>query len=185
MSLIEDQRATIEAEIRAARREQAAAEAQRSIYEWSKNNPNLGLEANHQILRSYLEKAGIQITVESLDLAARAVRHQLAERTPEAPEVTLTAAEKIQAENERLRSLSVAELRAEVLVEKKRKLATPEYGGYGSIFVPSFTAQEFLKMSPSQVKDLLHFPGTRHERPAVRAGIDKLLREANLRRTGF
>jgi hypothetical protein len=185
MGLIEHQRATIEAEIKAARREQQAAEAQRAVYLWSKNNPALALEANYQILQSFLAKAGIQVTEESLELASRACKAQLAERITEREAPELTAAEKREAENTRLRSLSVAELRAEVQAGIKRKLATPEYGNYGAEFVPTFTAEEFVRMSPSQVKDLLHYPGTRQERPGVRVGINKLLRDAGRKSTGF
>jgi hypothetical protein len=185
MGLIENQRATIEAEIKAARREQQAAEAQRCLYLWSKKNPTWSCEANFQILSDYLSRAGIQITEDSLDLALRATRNNLAEKvpTPVAPE--LSAAEKREAENKHLRSLSVPELRAEVQENIKRQLATPAYGGHGSTYTPPFTAQQFLRMSPSQVKDLLHFPGTRSERPGVRAGIDKLLREQGFKKRAF
>jgi hypothetical protein len=180
MGLIENQRATIEAEIKAARREQQAAEAQRCLYLWSKKNPTWSCEANFQILQNYLGAAGIQVTEDSLDLALRATRNSLAEKvpTPVAPE--LTAAEKREAENNRLRGLSVAELRAEVQEDIKRKLASPEFGGWGSTYVPNFTAQEFLRMSPSQVKALIFYEGSRQERPGVRAGLDKLLRDAQL-----
>jgi hypothetical protein len=181
MGLIENQRATIEAEIKAARREQQAAEAQRCLYLWSKKNPTWSCEANFQILQNYLGAAGIQVTSDSLDLALRATRNSLAEKTPVPVVPELTAAEKREAENNRLRSLSVAELRAEVQANMRRQLATPEYGGHGSIFTPSFTAEEFKRMSPSQVRDLLKYPGSNQERPGgVRAGIDKLLRDAQL-----
>jgi hypothetical protein len=180
MGLIENQRATIEAEIRAARREQAAAEAQRCLYLWSKKNPTWSCEANFQILGDYLSRAGIQITEDSLDLALRACRNTLAERVFERVLPELTVQEKIKAENDRLRGLSVAELRAEVQGKIKRQLASPEYGGHGSVFVPKFSAEEFKKMSPSSVKEILQYPGSRQERPGVRAGIDKLLRDAQL-----
>jgi hypothetical protein len=175
MGLIEDQRATMNAEIRAARREQAAAEAQRCLYLWSKKNPTWSCEANFQILQNYLGAAGIQVTEDSLDLALRATRNSLAEKvpTPVAPE--LTAQEKIKAENARLQSLSREELRAEVQANMKRQLASPEYGGHGSVFVPKFSAEEFKQMSPSQVKEILQYPGSRQERPGVRAGIDAML----------
>src|SRR6202171_3029589 len=129
MGLIENQRATIEAEIKAARREQRAAEraaeAQHSIFKWAKKNPSWSCEANFQILQGYLANAGILVTEDSLDLAFQACRAagQLAERvpTPVAPE--LTAQEKLTANNERLRGMSVAELRKEVQEDIKRKLA--------------------------------------------------------------
>jgi hypothetical protein len=180
MGLIENQRATIEAEIKAARREQQAAEAQRCLYLWSKKNQKWSCEANFKILQNYLGAAGIQVTEDSLDLALRATRNSLAEKvpTPVAPE--LTAAEKREQENNRIRSLSVPELRAEVQANIKRQLAKPEWGGHGSVFVPKFSAEEFKKMSPSQVKEILQYPGSRQERPGVRAGIDKLLRDAQL-----
>jgi hypothetical protein len=180
MGLIENQRDTIAAEIKAARREQQAAEAQRCLYLWSKKNPNWACEANLQILSGYLSQAGILVTEDSLDLALRATRNNLAERvpTPVAPEPT--AAEKREAENNRLRSMSVAALRAEVQANIKKQLATPEYGGYGSTYIPSFTAEEFKRMSPSQVQKILRYPGSTQERPGVRAGIDKLLRDAQL-----
>jgi hypothetical protein len=175
MGLIEDQRATMNAEIRAARREQAAAEAQRCLYLWSKKNPRWSCDANFQILQNYLGAAGIQVTEDSLDLALRATRNSLAEKvpTPVAPE--LSAAEKREQENTRLRSLSVAELRAEVQASMRRQLATPEYGGHGSTYVPTFTASEFKQMTPSQVTALLRYPGSNQERPGVRAGIDAML----------
>jgi hypothetical protein len=151
-----------------------------NLYLWSRQNPTWSCEANLQILSGYLNQAGILITQDSLDLALRATRNSLAERVP-VPEVPeLTAAEKREAENSRLRSLSVAELRAEVQANIKKQLATPEFGGFGSVYTPPFTAAEFLRMSPSKVKDLLHYPGSNQERPGVRAGIDKLLREAQL-----
>jgi hypothetical protein len=180
MGLIENQRATMHAEIRAVRREQAAAEAQRCLYLWSKKNPTWSCEAKFQILQNYLGAAGIQVTEDSLDLALRATRNNLAEKvpTPVAPE--LTAAEKREAENNRLLGLSVAELRAQVQRETKERLASPEYGGHGSTYVPPFTAEEFKRMSPSQVRDLLKYPGSNQQRPGVREGIDRLLRDAQL-----
>jgi hypothetical protein len=180
MGLIEDQRATMNAEIRAARREQAAAEAQRCLYLWSKKNPTWSCDANFQILQNYLGAAGIQVTEDSLDLALRATRNNLAEKVPTAVAPGLTAQEKIKAENARLQSLSREELRAEVQANMKRQLASPEYGGHGSVFVPKFSAEEFKKMSPSQVKEILQYPGSRQERPGVRVAIDKLLRDAQL-----
>jgi hypothetical protein len=183
--LIESQRQHIEAEIKQARNRQRQAaqsvEAERSKYEWAKQNPTWALEANFEIMENFLANAGILVSEDSLDLALRATRNSLAEKvpTPVAPE--LSAAEKREAENNRLRSLSVAELRAEVQANMRRQLATPEYGGHGSIFTPSFTAEEFKRMSPSQVRDLLKYPGSNQERPGgVRAGIDKLLRDAQL-----
>jgi hypothetical protein len=182
MALIEDLRNQMDAEIRAAqksaRREERAAEAQRTKYLWSKQNPSWACEANLQIISEYLNRAGIEVSSDSLDLALRACRNNLAFRALEAPE--LTAEEKVRAENDRLRGLSVAELRAEVQANVKRQLAKPEWGGHGSVFVPKFSAEEFKKMSPSQVKEILQYPGSRQERPGVRAGIDKLLRDAQL-----
>jgi hypothetical protein len=180
MGLIENQRATIEAEIKAARREQQAAEAQRCVYLWSKQNPNWACEANFQILQNYLGAAGIQVTEDSLDLALRATRNSLAEKVPTPVVPELTAVEKVHAENARLKSMSPAELRTEVQENTRRRLASPEFGGYGSTYVPTFTASEFARMSTSQVQALLFYPGTRHERPGVRAGLDKLLRDAQL-----
>jgi hypothetical protein len=177
--LIEDLRNQMDAEIRAAqqsaRRAEQAAEAERSKYLWSKKHPTFAMEANFNIMETYLANAGILVSEDSLDLALRAVRNNLAERvlTPVVPE--LTAAEKREAENSRLRSLSVPELRAEVQANIKKQLATPEYGGWGSTFTPTFTASEFKRMSPAQVKNLLHYPGTNSERPGVRAGIDAML----------
>jgi hypothetical protein len=184
MSLIEDQQREIKAQIdqarQSARRAEQAAESQRAIYKWSKDNPSWACEANLQIMQSYLANAGIQISEDSLDLAKGACRHQLAERVPTPVLPELTAEEKVRAENARLQSLSREELREEIRSGIKRKLASPEYGGYGSTYVPNFTATEFLKMSTSQVKALLHYPGSNQERPGVRAGIDKLLRDAQL-----
>jgi hypothetical protein len=177
MGIIEDQRQHIEAEIKQARHRQRlaaqAVEAERSKYEWAKQNPGLALDAKFFILENYLANAGIQISVDSLDLASRACKSQLAVRPPEAPE--LTAAEKREAENSRLRSLSVPDLRAEVQANIRRQLATPEYGGYGSTYVPPFTAAEFKRFSPTRVKEILHYPDSNQERPGVRAGIDAML----------
>jgi hypothetical protein len=184
MGLIEDQRQHIEAEVKqarqSARRAEREAEAERSKYFWGKNNPAWNCLANLHLLEGYLANAGIEISNDSLDLAFRACRNTLAERvlTPVVPE--LTAAEKREAENNRLRSLSVSDLRAEVQANIKRKLATPEYGGYGSTYVPPFTASEFARMSPSKVRTILYYEGSNQERPGVRAGIDLLLRNAQL-----
>jgi hypothetical protein len=183
MGLIEDQRQQIETEIKQARNRQRLAEqsveAERSKYKWAKSNPSWACEANFQIMENYLANAGILVSEDSLDLALRACRRTLAERPVEVPE--LTAAEKREAENTRLRSLSVAELRAEVQANIKKQLATPEYGGYGSTsYVPPFTAAEFKRFSPTRVKEIMHYPDSNQERPGVRAGIDKLLREAQL-----
>jgi hypothetical protein len=183
MALIEDLRNQMDAEIRAAqesaRREERAAEAQRAKYLWSKQNPSWACEANLQIISEYLNRAGIEVSSDSLDLALRACRNNLAFRELEAPE--LTAAEKREAENNRLRGLSVAELRAEVQANIKRQLATPEYGGYGRTdYVPPFTAAEFKRFSPTRVKEIMHYPDSNQERPGVRVAIDKLLREAQL-----
>jgi hypothetical protein len=180
MGLIEDQKATMNAEIRAARREQAAAEAQRCLYLWSKKNPTWSCEANFQILQNYLNAAGIRVDEESLDLALRATRNNLAERAPVLVAPELTAAEKREAENNRLRSMSREELRAEVQANIKKQLATPEYGGHGSTFTPSFTAEEFKRMSPTRVKEILQYPGSNQARPGVQAGINKLLQDAQL-----
>jgi hypothetical protein len=182
--LIEDLRNQMDAEIRtarqSARRAEQAAEAERSKYLWSKKNPTFAMEANFNIMETYLANAGILVSEDSLNLALRAVRNNLAERvlTPVVPE--LTAEEKRETENNRLRSMSREELRAEVQANMRRQLATPEYGGHGSTFTPSFTAEEFKRMSPSQVKALIFYEGSRQERPGVRAGLDKLLRDAQL-----
>jgi hypothetical protein len=184
--LIESQRQHIEAEIKqarqSARRAEWEAEAERSKYLWAKKHPSWGIDANLYLMQEYLSQAGIQISEDSLDLAFGALRGtgSLAERPviQEAPE--LTAAEKREAENNRLRGLSVAQLRAEVQANAKKQLASAEYGGYGSTYVPNFTAQEFLRMSPSQVKALIFYEGSRQERPGVRLGLDKLLRDAQL-----
>jgi hypothetical protein len=182
MGLIEDQRLAVETEIKqarqSARRAEQAAESQRAIYEWSKANPSLSCEANIHLLVGYLSEAGILVSKDSLDLAKNACLRNLGVRAPEAPE--LTPEQKIQAENQRLKTLSPQELREEIRSGIKRKLASPEYGGYGSVYTPPFTVAEFLKMSASQVKELLHYPGSNQERPSVRAGIDKLLRDAQL-----
>lgn len=181
-SLIDQQRATIAAEIQtarqSARRAAQSVEAERSKYLWSKKNPTFALDANLFILENYLNAAGILVSEDSLDLAFRACRNQLAERAPEAPEPT--AQERQLAENARLQSLSPDDLRAEIRAGINRKLATPEYGGHGAVYVPDFSAQEFLKFSPTRVKEIMHYPGSNQERPGVRAGIDKLLRDAQL-----
>jgi hypothetical protein len=161
-----------------ARRAEREALAERTKWLWGKDNPSFAIEANFQVMGRYLAQAGIQISDDAYDLAFRACRNQLAERVLEVPEPT--AEEKVRAENDRLRGLSVAELRAEVQGDIKRKLASPEFGGWGSTYVPNFTAQEFLRMSPSQVKALIFYEGRRQERPGVRAGLDKLLRDAQI-----
>jgi len=182
MGIIESQRQHIEAEIKQARHRQRlaeqAAEAERSKYKWAKSNPSWACEANFQIMENYLGTAGILVSEDSLDLALRALRNNLAERvlTPVVPE--LTAEERRIAENDRLKSLTPEELRAEIKANTARKLAHPNFGGYGSVFVPPFTAKEFLQMSPSKVRDLLQYPGSNQERPGVRAAIDKLLQDA-------
>jgi hypothetical protein len=184
--LIEDLRNRMHTEIRSARqsarRAEQAAEAERSKYLWAKKHPSWGIDANLYLMQEYLSQAGIQISEDSLDLAFGALRGtgSLAERPviQEAPEPT--PQERRLAENERLKGLSVAELRAEVQAGIKKKLASPEYGGHGSTYVPNFSAQEFLRMSPRQVKALIFYEGSRQERPGVRAGIDKLLRDAQL-----
>jgi hypothetical protein len=191
MALIEDLRNQMHAEIRtaqqSARRAEREAEAERSKYLWAKKHPSWGIDANLYLMQEYLSQAGIQISEDSLDLAFGALRGtgSLAERPviQEAPE--LTPEQKIQAENQRLKSLSPQELREELRSGIKRKLATPEFGGFGSVYTPPFTAAEFLKMSPSQVKDLLHYPGSNQERFGRREGIDRLLREAGKTRPGF
>src|ERR1700686_5429451 len=105
MGIIEDQRNQMHAEIRAAqqsaRRAEREAESQRAIYKWSKNNTSWSCEANRQLMCEYLAQAGIQVSADSLDLALRALRNNLAERPviQEAPE--LTPEQKIQAENQR------------------------------------------------------------------------------------
>jgi hypothetical protein len=186
MALIEDLRNQMHAEIRtaqqSARRAEGEAEAERSKYLWAKKHPSWGIDANLYLMQEYLSQAGIQISEDSLDLAFGALRGtgSLAERPviQEAPE--LTAAEKREAENNRLRSLSVPELRAEVQANIKKQLATPEYGGHGAVYVAPFTAAEFKQFSPRRVKEIMHYPDSNQERPGVRAGIDKLLREAQL-----
>jgi hypothetical protein len=154
---------------------------------WAKKHPSWGIDANLYLMQEYLSQAGIQISEDALDLAFGALRGtgSLAERPviQEAPE--LTSEQKIQAENQRLKSLSPQELREELRSGIKRKLATPEFGGLNSVYTPPFTATEFLKMSPSQVKDLLHYPGSNQERLGRREGIDRLLREAGKTRPGF
>jgi hypothetical protein len=156
-----------------ARRAERGALAERTKWIWSKQNPSFAIEANFQVMEKYLAEARIQISDDAYDLAFRACRHQLAERVLEVPEPT---AEEIRiARNEKLKSMSKEELKAELREEIKRKLATPEYGGYGSTYVPTFSAGEFLRMSTSQVKALMHYPGTNQERPGVRAGIDAML----------
>src|ERR1700730_355135 len=120
MGLLEDQRQHVESEIKQARHRQRlaeqAAEAERSVFKWAKQNPSWACEANFQILRGYLANAGILVGTDSLDLAFQACRAagQLAERVPERVLPELTAQEKIKAENDRLRSMSREELRAEV-----------------------------------------------------------------------
>jgi hypothetical protein len=177
MGIIEDQQREIKAQVdqarQSARRAEQAAESQRAIYKWSKANPSWSCEANIHLLVEYLANAGILVNEDSLDLARSACKNQLAERVLKAPE--LTAEEKVWAENDRLKAMSPAELRAEVQAGIKKKLASPEYGSWGATYVPTFTAQEFLRMSPSQVKGLLHFPGSRSERPGVRSAIDAML----------
>jgi hypothetical protein len=177
MALIEDLRNQMDAEIRAAqksaRREERAAEAERSKYLWSKKNPSFALQANFQVMERYLAEAGIQVSEDSLDLALRSCLKNLAERPVEAPEPT--AEEKVRAENARLKSLSREELRAEIQTGIKKKLASPNYGGFGSIFVPTFSAEEFLHFSPTRVKEIMHYPDSNQERPGVRAGIDAML----------
>ena len=180
MGIIEDQKQEIREELNRQRRAVREAEAQRNLYLWSKQNPTWACEANLQILSGYLNQAGIQVTEEALDLALRATRNNLAEKVPTPVVPDLTAEEKRTAENERLKSLSREALRAEIKAGIAAKLATPEYGGYGSTYVPPFTAAEFKQFSPTRVKEIMHYPDSNQERPGVRAGIDKLLREAQL-----
>jgi hypothetical protein len=180
MSIIEDQQRAVAEEIKKARNQRMRAEqekeAEKSKYLWAKANPSLALDANFFILENYLANAGIQISVDSLDLASRACKSQLAERLPEVVVPELTPEEKVRAENARLKSLSREELRAEIQTGIKKKLATPEYGGHGRTdYVPQFTAAEFKRFSPSKVRAILYYEGSNQERPGVRAAIDQML----------
>jgi hypothetical protein len=152
-----------------ARRAEREALAERTKWLWGKENPSFAIEANFQVMGRY----------DGYDLAFRACRNQLAERVLEAPEPT--ADEKLTAHNERLKAMSVDELRRELKADIKRKLATPEYGSYGQSYVPNFSAKEFKQFPPTRVKEILQYPGSTQERPGVRAGIDKLLRDAQLK----
>jgi hypothetical protein len=164
---------------KSARKAESAAEAERATYLWAKANPTFALEANFQVMKNFLAEAGIQISADTdaYDLAFRACRNQLAERVQEVPEPT---ADEIRiARNEKLRNMSKEELHQEVRQEIKRKLATPEYGGYGQTYVPNFTASEFKRMAPSQAFAVLRYPNGQ-KRPGVEEAINKLLQDAVL-----
>ena len=156
----------------AARKSQNAAEEERAIYLWSKAHPTYALQANYEVLRNYLNAAGIQISADTdaLDLAFRACRHQLAERAPDVPEPT---ADEVRAtQNEKLKSMSKEELREQLRQDVRRRFEVPTW-------TPEFSASEFKRMSPSQVFAILRYPNGQ-KREGAEEAINKLLQDAVL-----
>lgn len=139
------------------RNEQDAAEEARAFFLFFKQHPELNCIANEKLLKDYITP--MDVTFDALEFSLDSVRNRLAIKTPQKTAETLKAA--VDTENERLKNLSVSELRTMVsaLRPKERVIELP----------PEFDRAKIKAMTALEMRALV----TRFGSDAVTRGLNR------------